>query len=88
MPRWRLSRTQARPSRFDSPERREREIGSSRGFYIFLKSFEVLLAPGLLVVLNQHVFESGWCCSSDDGEGLWYTEHFDAACLDHDRAAA
>eukprot|EP00811_Abedinium_folium_P034007 NODE_6927_length_1625_cov_3.707610.p1 GENE.NODE_6927_length_1625_cov_3.707610~~NODE_6927_length_1625_cov_3.707610.p1 ORF type:complete len:399 (-),score=78.16 NODE_6927_length_1625_cov_3.707610:228-1424(-) len=31
---------------------------------------------GLMVVLNNHQGRAMWCCSEDDGEGLWYTEQY------------
>mmetsp|Transcript_108516 Transcript_108516/g.338239 ORF Transcript_108516/g.338239 Transcript_108516/m.338239 type:complete len:661 (+) Transcript_108516:17-1999(+) len=35
-----------------------------------------LTGAGLLVVLNQHISAAGWCCSNNDGEGLWYTAQY------------
>lgn len=34
---------------------------------------DALGAEGLLVVLVNHVSRADWCCSDNDGNGLWYT---------------
>lgn len=31
---------------------------------------------GLMVIINNHNSKSGWCCSSDSEEGLWYTPEY------------
>jgi endoglucanase len=31
-----------------------------------------MTAAGLYVITNQHLLFQGWCCSSADGNGLWY----------------
>jgi len=31
---------------------------------------------GILVVLNNHMSDTGWCCSDEDGNGLWYNERY------------
>jgi endoglucanase len=28
---------------------------------------------GLMVILNNHTSTSQWCCSNDDGDGLWWS---------------
>eukprot|EP00931_Biecheleriopsis_adriatica_P050476 TRINITY_DN29229_c0_g1_i1.p1 TRINITY_DN29229_c0_g1~~TRINITY_DN29229_c0_g1_i1.p1 ORF type:complete len:586 (-),score=104.94 TRINITY_DN29229_c0_g1_i1:39-1796(-) len=35
-----------------------------------------LTEAGLVVVLNNHISGSGWCCGFLDEEGLWYTEKY------------
>jgi len=35
-----------------------------------------LTEVGLLVLLNNHNSKAGWCCSEQDGEGLWYTNQY------------
>ena len=48
-----------------------------------LSSMEVLDATvaaltsvGVMVILNNHNSKAGWCCSEQDGEGLWYTHDY------------
>eukprot|EP00927_Polykrikos_kofoidii_P021236 TRINITY_DN20169_c0_g1_i1.p1 TRINITY_DN20169_c0_g1~~TRINITY_DN20169_c0_g1_i1.p1 ORF type:complete len:379 (-),score=56.90 TRINITY_DN20169_c0_g1_i1:58-1194(-) len=37
---------------------------------------EALTASGLMVILNNHISDAGWCCSLTDGNGLWYTDTY------------
>lgn len=40
------------------------------------KTIEALAKMGLMVIINNHNSKSGWCCSSDSEEGLWYTPSY------------
>eukprot|EP00435_Cladocopium_sp_Y103_P042631 s501_g11.t2 len=53
------------------------ELQAATPLQIFDATVKALTDAGLLVVLNNHVFRRGWCCSFDDGEGLWYNEDFE-----------
>eukprot|EP00929_Paragymnodinium_shiwhaense_P027080 TRINITY_DN15976_c0_g1_i1.p1 TRINITY_DN15976_c0_g1~~TRINITY_DN15976_c0_g1_i1.p1 ORF type:complete len:641 (-),score=110.55 TRINITY_DN15976_c0_g1_i1:184-2106(-) len=37
------------------------------------RTIEALGKAGLMVIINNHNSQSGWCCSADSEEGLWYT---------------
>ncbi|CAE7267112.1 unnamed protein product [Symbiodinium pilosum] len=52
------------------------ELQASTPLEIFDSTVQALTDAGLLVVLNNHVSQRGWCCAASDGEGLWYTEEF------------
>jgi len=43
------------------------------------KTIEALARMGLMVIINNHNSKSGWCCSSDSEEGLWYTPSYSEA---------
>eukprot|EP00931_Biecheleriopsis_adriatica_P066297 TRINITY_DN40691_c0_g1_i1.p1 TRINITY_DN40691_c0_g1~~TRINITY_DN40691_c0_g1_i1.p1 ORF type:complete len:625 (+),score=139.84 TRINITY_DN40691_c0_g1_i1:72-1946(+) len=43
---------------------------------VFDATVTELTKAGLLVILNNHVSAAGWCCSGNDGEGLWYTDRY------------
>jgi len=43
---------------------------------VFDKTVESLTNHGLIVILNNHISTAMWCCSSEDGEGLWYTDEY------------
>lgn len=45
---------------------------------VFDLTLEALTKEGLMVIVNNHVSSSGWCCSIDDGQGLWYTDEYPA----------
>jgi len=33
-------------------------------------------AAGLMIILDNHVSRNDWCCSTTDGNGLWYTSNY------------
>jgi endoglucanase len=37
---------------------------------------DALAAEGLLVILDNHVSRSDWCCNDKDGNGLWYNREY------------
>ncbi len=41
---------------------------------IFDETIKELTAAGIMVFLNNHTSKSQWCCSSNDGDGFWYTK--------------
>ena len=43
---------------------------------VFDAVVEGLTAAGIMVILNNHNSGAGWCCSENDGEGLWYTHEY------------
>jgi len=43
---------------------------------IFDATLRALTDKGLMVILNNHVSKSEWCCSLSDHEGLWYTPDY------------
>ena len=60
------------------------ELQASSPLQIFDATLQALTDAGLLVVLNNHVSHRGWCCSMNDGDGMWYTDGFpESAWLEH-----
>lgn len=43
---------------------------------VFDAVLKALTDAGILVILNNHTSDSVWCCSDDDGNGLWYTQTY------------
>ena len=43
---------------------------------IFDITVQTLTDVGLMVILNNHTSTSQWCCSNDDGDGLWWTRQY------------
>eukprot|EP00439_Symbiodinium_sp_Y106_P037160 s824_g4.t1 len=41
---------------------------------IFDATVKALVDARIMVVLNNHQGKAMWCCSEDDGEGLWYSQ--------------
>jgi len=45
---------------------------------IFDKVVGALAAQDLLIILDNHVSDASWCCSTTDGNGLWYNNRYSA----------
>jgi endoglucanase len=43
---------------------------------IFDITVQTLTDVGLMVILNNHTSTSQWCCSNDDGDGLWWSREY------------
>ncbi len=43
---------------------------------IFDKTIEALSNHKIMVILNNHMSDAGWCCSNDDNNGMWYNDKF------------
>ena len=43
---------------------------------VFDATVSGLTDEGLIVLLNNHNSKAGWCCSEQDGDGLWYTHKY------------
>lgn len=43
---------------------------------IFDEIVKELSRQDIAVILNNHTTKSQWCCSQNDGDGLWYNESF------------
>mmetsp|Transcript_48003 Transcript_48003/g.124878 ORF Transcript_48003/g.124878 Transcript_48003/m.124878 type:complete len:608 (+) Transcript_48003:35-1858(+) len=55
------------------------ELQDSSPLEVFDATLASLTDAGLIVILNNHVSSSTWCCSLLDGEGMWYTEQYSEA---------
>lgn len=52
------------------------ELIGKTAMEIFDITVKTLTDVGLMVILNNHTSTSMWCCSNDDGDGLWWTYEF------------
>lgn len=52
------------------------ELKGKTSLEIFDITVKTLTDVGLMVILNNHTSTSMWCCSNDDGDGLWWTHEF------------
>lgn len=46
---------------------------------IFDATIHALAEARIMVILNNHQGKAMWCCSEDDGEGLWYSQEYSEA---------
>ena len=49
------------------------ELIGKTAMQIFDFTVQTLTEVGLMVILNNHTSTSQWCCSNDDGDGLWWS---------------
>lgn len=42
-------------------------------------AISALLSAGVMVIVDAHMLDSGWCCSTSDENGLWYNDRWTAA---------
>lgn len=52
------------------------ELIGKTSLEIFDFTVQTLTEVGLMVILNNHTSTSQWCCSNDDGDGLWWSRQF------------
>jgi len=45
---------------------------------VFDKTVESLTEAGVAVILNNHISDAMWCCSNEDGNGLWHNKNYTA----------
>lgn len=43
---------------------------------MFDATVKALTDNGVMVILNNHISNAGWCCSNEDGNGLWYNKDY------------
>ena len=45
---------------------------------VFDATVKALVKAGVMVILNNHISDAGWCCSVTDGNGLWHNYNYTA----------
>jgi endoglucanase len=56
-----------------------RDLSGSTPMQVYDACVEALTGAGLIVILNCHILDPGWCCSESDANGLWYNHRWPAA---------
>jgi endoglucanase len=54
------------------------DLSGATPIEVFDACVEALTGAGLIVILNCHILDAGWCCSEDDGNGLWFNDRWPA----------
>jgi endoglucanase len=54
------------------------DLAGATPMQIFDACVQALTDEGLIVIPNCHILDPGWCCSEDDGNGLWYNHRWPA----------
>ena len=52
------------------------DLSGATPLQVFDACIDALTAEGLIVIPNCHILDAGWCCSADDGNGLWYNNRW------------
>jgi endoglucanase len=54
------------------------DLAGATPMQVYDACVEALTAAGLIVIPNCHTLDPGWCCSQEDGNGLWYNDRWPA----------
>jgi len=52
------------------------DLAGKTSMDVFDATVSGLTDEGLIALLNNHNSKAGWCCSEQDGDGLWYTHKY------------
>jgi endoglucanase len=55
------------------------DLAGAAPMQVYDACVEALTEAGLIVIPNCHTLDAGWCCSPDDGNGLWFNDRWPAA---------
>jgi len=55
------------------------DLGGATPMQVYDACVQALTDAGLIVIPNCHILDPGWCCSEDDGNGLWYNSRWQAS---------
>eukprot|EP01084_Bolivina_argentea_P113030 201537_1 len=56
----------------------EPSLWNKHAMDIFDFTVKTITNQNIMVILDNHVSDAGWCCSGTDGNGLWYTNNYPA----------
>lgn len=54
------------------------DLAGATPMQVYDACVQALTGAGLIVIPNCHMLDPGWCCSADDGNGLWYNSRWPA----------
>lgn len=54
------------------------DLSGATPMQVYDACVEALTGAGLVVILNCHTLDPGWCCSDDDEQGLWFNDRWPA----------
>jgi aryl-phospho-beta-D-glucosidase BglC (GH1 family) len=55
------------------------DLSGSTPIQVYDACVKALTDQGLIVILNCHLLDFGWCCANDDSNGLWFNDRWPAA---------
>jgi endoglucanase len=54
------------------------DLSGATPMQVYDACVEALTDAGLVVILNCHTLDPGWCCADDDEQGLWFNDRWPA----------
>jgi len=54
------------------------DLAGATPMQVYDACVQALTGEGLIVIPNCYILDPGWCCSDDDGNGLWYNSRWPA----------
>ena len=54
------------------------DLAGATPMQVYDTCVQALTGEDLIVIPNCHILDAGWCCSEDDGNGLWYNRRWPA----------
>ena len=54
------------------------DLAGATPMQVYPACVQALTGEGLIVIPNCDILDPGWCCSGDDGNGLWYNNRWPA----------
>lgn len=55
------------------------DLAGCTPWQVYIACVQALTRAGLMVIPNCHLLHRGWCCSGDDGNGLWWNANWPAS---------
>ncbi len=72
---WMTEQTEPVPDRYLAANP---DLSGAAPMQVYDACVEALTGAGLIVIPNCHMLDAGWCCSQDDGNGLWFNDRWPA----------
>jgi endoglucanase len=72
---WMTEQTSGVPDEYLAANR---DLSGSTPMQVYDACVRALTDEGLIVIPDCHMLDFGWCCSDNDGNGLWYSDRWPA----------
>ena len=73
---WMLGQTTPVPQQYLAANP---DLAGSTPIEVYDACVKALTGQGLIVIPNCHLLDFGWCCNTDDSNGLWFNDRWPAA---------
>jgi endoglucanase len=73
---WMTEQTAAVPDQYLAANP---DLQGATPMHVYDACIEALTGAGLIVIPNCHLLDFGWCCSTEDDNGLWFNDRWPVA---------